>query len=344
MQNTVVGANFGVPLTIPLPPNPTTNDFVLVDDPTELTLESKYVIRPYDEPLEAVDTLLLHMSKSDRDRTGIASRVADLMPGNIVPGTSGTQNQLDVAKRFTTIGSDLKTFALPRLPGVRDWEFNVDDDGNGFPEFPPQFGSGTAQAFQPLDPFRPQLRRLLKNELGNTSHIEHTFRLGINELLDVERIPNQPANPLSDPLQYRPLTPHSTDITLTLIPPVTPLPAYPPTTEGEKEFWARRDRQQMARDIYVMLYTFCGGNDTVDMTSTSGMTAYPANTRRMMAQFAVNMVDALDRDNVITAFEYDNNLANGWNLDDDDTANTTPSAGTPFPVIVASSSVSRLRN
>lgn len=331
MQNTVVGANFGVPLTIPLPPNPTTNDFVLVDDPTELTLESKYVIRPYDEPLEAVDTLLLHMSKSDRDRTGIASRVADLMPGNIVPGTSGTQNQLDVAKRFTTIGSDLKTFALPRLPGVRDWEFNVDDDGNGFPEFPPQFGSGTAQAFQPLDPFRPQLRRLLKNELGNTSHIEHTFRLGINELLDVERIPNQPANPLSDPLQYRPLTPHSTDITLTLIPPVTPLPAYPPTTEGEKEFWARRDRQQMARDIYVMLYTFCGGNDTVDMTSTSGMTAYPANTRRMMAQFAVNMVDALDRDNVITAFEYDNNLANGWNLDDDDTANTTPSAGDTVP-------------
>ena len=333
MQNTVIGANFGAPLTIPLPPNPTTNDFVLVDDPTELTLESKYVIRPYDEPLEAVDTLLLHMSKSDRDRTGIASRVADLMPGNIVPGTSGTQNQLDVAKRFTTIGSDLKTFALPRLPGVRDWEFNVDYDGNGLPEFPPQFtgGIGTEQAFQPLDPFRPQLRRLLKNELGNTAHIEHTFRLGINELLDVERIPNQAANPLSDPLQYRPLTPHSTDITLTLIPPVSPLPAYPPTTEGGKEFWARRDRQQMARDIYVMLYTFCGGNDTVDLTSTSGMTAYPANTRRMMAQFAVNMVDALDRDNVITAFEYDNNLANGWNLDDNDAANPTPSTGDTVP-------------
>ena len=317
MQNTLIGANFGAPLTIPLPPNPTTNDFALVDDPTELTLESKYVIRPYDEPLEAVDTLLLHMSKSDRDRTGIASRVADLMPGNIVPGTSGTQNQLDVAKRFTTIGSDLKTFALPRLTGVRDWEFNVDYDGNGLPEFPPQFGSGIAQAFQPEDPFRPQLRRLLKNELGNTAHHEHTFRLGINELLDVERIPNQTANPLSDPLQYRPLTPHSTDITLTLIPPLSPLPDYPPTTEGEKEFWARRDRQQMARDIYVMLYTFCGGNDTINLTSASGITSYPANTRRMMAQFAVNMVDALDRDNVITAFEYDNNLANGWNLDDD---------------------------
>ncbi len=366
MQNTLIGANFGAPLTIPLPPNPTTNDFVLMDDPTELTLESKSVIRPYDEPLEAADTLLLHMSKSDRDRTGIASRVADLMPGNFVPGTSGTQYQLDVAKRFTTVGSDLKTFALPRLMGVgpdgqpgqagfddnqnqvvddvgemgwpgsddlRAWEFNVDYDGNGLPEFPPQFtgGSGTEQAFQPEDPFRPQLRRLLKNELGNTARIDHTFRLGINELLDVERIPNQSANPLSDPLQYRPLTPHSTDTTLTTIPPLSPLPAYPPATEGEKEFWARRDRQQMARDIYVMLYTFCGGDDTVDLTSTSGMTAYPANTRRMMAQFAVNMVDALDRDNVITAFEYDNNLANGWNLDDDDAANPTPSTGDTEP-------------
>ena len=346
MQNTVIGANFGVPLSIPLPPNPTTNDFTYVDDPTELTLESKYVIRPYDEPLEAVDTLLLHMSKSDRDRTGIASRVADLMPGNIVPGTSGTQNQLDVARRFTTVGSDLKTFGLPRLPGVRDWEFNVDYDGNGLPEFPPQFNPPAdlrpridpsaadyrpENAFGPLDPFRPQLRRLLRNELGNTATIDHTFRLDINEFLDVERIPNQATNPLSDPLQYRPLTPHSTDITLTLIPPVSPLPAYPPTTEGEKEFWARRDRQQMARDIYVLLYTFCGGNDTVDLTSASGITSYPANTRRMMAQFAVNMVDALDRDNVITAFEYDNNLANGWNLDDDDAANPTPSTGDTVP-------------
>ena len=403
MQNTVIGANFGAPLTIPLPPNPTTSDYVLVDDPTELTLESKYVIRPYDEPLEAVDTLLLHMSKSDRDRTGIASRVADLMPGNIVPGTSGTQNQLDVAKRFTTVGSDLKTFALPRLMGVgpdglpgqagvddnrnqviddlgeigwpgsddlRAWEFNVDIDGIALPGFPPQFGlpyggsdgqpgragidddgdgmtdnarelgwSGSddfvpflaENAFGATDPFRPQLRRLLTTELVNGQNAQSTFRLSINELLDVERVPGQPADPIRDPLLNRPLTPHSTDTTLTIIPPLSPLPDYPPMTEGEKEFWARRDRQQMARDIYVMLYTFCGGDDTVDLTSTSGMTAYPANTRRMMAQFAVNMVDALDRDNVITAFEYDNNLANGWNLDDDDTANTTPSAGDTVP-------------
>ena len=36
-----------------------------------------------------------------------------------------------------------------------------------------------------------------------------------------------------------------------------------------------------------------------------------------MAQFAVNMVDAMDSDNVVTKFEFDKNMGNGWNLDDD---------------------------
>ena len=70
----------------------------------------------------------------------------------------------------------------------------------------------------------------------------------------------------------------------------------------------------MARDIYVMLYTFCGGNDTVDYTTTT--TPYTAQLTREMAQFAVNLVDSLDTDNVITIFEYDTNLANGWGMGD----------------------------
>ena len=35
-----------------------------------------------------------------------------------------------------------------------------------------------------------------------------------------------------------------------------------------------------------------------------------------MAQFAVNVVDALDPDSNITLFEYDKDLSDGWNLDD----------------------------
>jgi hypothetical protein len=211
------------------------------------------------------------------------------------------------------------------------------------------------------DPFRPQLRRLLEAEFGRTSNAKLPMRLSINEFLDVEHTPGvpmpAPANSQqyadyyrSRPLRYRPLTPHSTDTAATdpawgsptpsLPTPFAaanvgnPLPAYPPQNEPAKEFWARRDRQQMARDIYVLLYTFCGGDNSADVTTTAGDTLYPVtgqqDLRREMAQFAVNVVDALDRDNVITAFEYDRNLANGWDLDDDI---TTADGGTDRAVV-----------
>jgi hypothetical protein len=350
MVNSISGVNFAVPGGSP----------VLVDDPDELTTDSKYLQRPYDEPLDAKDILFLFMSPSDRARVGATSRFQDLMPGNITPNTSNFY-QLEVAKRLTSESWDVKSFAMPRFiggpgvdgqPGVagtddngdgivddnnelgwpgsdddRAWEYNVDLDGNNKWEFPPQFlgGSGNERAYQPNDPFRPQLRRLLTVEYGNTSNIRDAMRLSVNEFLDVEHRPNSTSNPFTDPLAYRPLTPHSTVSTVTTLPAVSPLPVYPPTNEAEKEFWARRDRQQMARDIYVLLYTFCGGNDSLNMANTTGTSAYPVqgriNVRRQMAQFAVNLVDAMDRDNVMTAFEYDTNLANGWGLDDDPSTN-----------------------
>ncbi len=50
-----------------------------------------------------------------------------------------------------------------------------------------------------------------------------------------------------------------------------------------------------------------------------------------MAQFAVNMVDRMDPDNVMTKFEFDINLADGWGLDDDPYTdfNTSPTPGYP---------------
>ena len=119
------------------------------------------------------------------------------------------------------------------------------------------------------------------------------------------------------------------------------------TNARQQEYLARRDRQLMCRDIYVMLYTFGGGNDAKNYTTanpredlnrngvldagedangnmaldpeplygTSAM-SQKGNQARQMAQFAVNLVDRLDPDDTITRFEYDTNLANGWNLDD----------------------------
>ncbi|MCA9046209.1 MAG: hypothetical protein KDA69_17910, partial [Planctomycetaceae bacterium] len=96
-----------------------------------------------------------------------------------------------------------------------------------------------------------------------------------------------------------------------------------------QEVWARYDRQRLARDIFVLLYTLGGvdpttgdsrdyaviGHDLADTTDADGDGMYDVRQRiREMAQFAVNYVDALDRDNVITRFEFDYDLTDGWDI------------------------------
>jgi hypothetical protein len=147
-------------------------------------------------------------------------------------------------------------------------------------------------------------------------------------------------------MRFRPLTDHpistegTTVLNATTIPTwstATPV-VFPPVTPEEREFWARRDRQKLARDIYVLLYTTGGAG--IDGTATNpavrnytgtndpgadvGASLYTHEQLRRMAQFAVNMVDAMDADNVVTKFEYDKNLGpdstgtfGGWNMDDD---------------------------
>jgi hypothetical protein len=238
----------------------------------------------------------------------------------------------------------------------RAWEFNADSDGadnddDGFGdgdgrfEFPPQFGAATP--YGPIDPFRPQVRRMLNVEAGENRALIGQLPLSINHILDVDRVTTTPAEGTSRFLYYmqrsglrlRPLTEHpaATEdpaiLNVTVIPtystsnPVT----YPPTDFAEREFWARRDRQKMARDIYVLLYTI-GGNsqDTtaapvrpMDYTGVNnpnaaeGSSLYTHEQLRRMAQFAVNMIDAMDTDDIPTKFEYDKNFGDGWNLDDD---------------------------
>jgi len=302
----------------------------------------------------------------------------------------------------------------------RWWEFTADADGadrdgDGFPdgdgnlEFPPKFGSTDVMGrpYGPNDPFRPQVRRLLTVESGERKGLIGQLPLSINHLLDVDRAPNTPAEGTKEflyfmqrsGLKFRGLSEHpsahvdgdgvaaldlvSTDLPV-YNPALTPtdrLPVYPPQTVGQREFWARRDRQQMARDIYVLLYTLGGArqaklnpsdppliadyrrtNDPnlADDAPTSGAidpndtsypnelaylsTAQPLYTHRQlrrMAQFAVNLVDAMDTDNIVTKFEYDKNFgpadvagtSGGWELDDNpftdaDNVNATTSATT----------------
>lgn len=79
------------------------------------------------------------------------------------------------------------------------------------------------------------------------------------------------------------------------------------TNRFAQEVWARYDRQRLARDIYVLL-TVVGSASTNNPTSAP----LPPAQAKEIAQFAVNYVDALDRDNVITRFDYDPDLTDGW--------------------------------
>ena len=105
----------------------------------------------------------------------------------------------------------------------------------------------------------------------------------------------------------------------------------------DQEWFARRDRQQLCRDIYTLLYLFGGGNDNMNYATTQNpYSSSPDNDNdgipdilKDMAQFAVNMVDRMDPDNVMTAFEFDKNLADGWNLDDDPYTDSTSANPTP---------------
>ncbi|MEI7699569.1 MAG: hypothetical protein WCK86_07230 [Planctomycetia bacterium] len=271
---------------------------------------------------------------------------------------------------------DLGEDMLPNTvdDGPRAWEFNADTDGpsdnngygtgdrssqdyaNGYGEFPPAYGNGVGNGkpFSPTDPFRPQVRRLLTVEAGEGRELIGQLPLSLNHILDVERsseTPDEQSQPIQflrymrrAGLRFRPLTEHPSATEGTTVVGATSVPTYdpashvvfPPVTPEQREFWARRDRQQLCRDVYVLLYTIGGAQrdssntakirnylQTNDPNAAEGAALYTHQQLREMAQFAVNLVDAMDTDDVITKFEYDKNLgpdgsgAGGWNLDDD---------------------------
>lgn len=351
----------------------------LFEDPLEVIFDHTHAARPQDDIFSIGDLLALHMVNTDIGNSSddISTRITDL--ANFVFDTNQSWNGANVDHRemFTTLSNALRMIPMAENAS-RPWEFSADTDGpednSGFGrgdsklEFPPAFGNTVANGkpFSKTDPFRPQVRRLLTIERGEGKDLVGALPISVNHVLDVERTDQTPVEGTGEFLRYmrrtglrlRPLTEHpdvSEDttavpaLTSTDIPVFdqtsTALPAYPPTTYGQREFWARRDRQMLARDIYVLLYTI-GGADVAagsvrDYSSNNDVNAvlpatplYTHEQLRRMAQFAVNLVDAMDTDNVMTKFEYDKNLGDGWNLDDnpytssDDTATATTAEAT----------------
>lgn len=287
--------------------------------------------RPEDNIFGADEMRALHMHPTDFvTATGGNSRLTQLAPFNLDASTtnfnSGSSQRFsqDFRSKFTTRSWDRKQFALPLDSSTRTWAFSADADNDDKLEFPPSFGTTPYSA---TDPFRPTLRRLLQVEAGNIDEPQLGLRFNLNQLLVG---PNGNPFPTYDPnaalppdiqLSLRPLTAHPDPTTLGAT-QITDfgLNSYPangnfPSLQ-QQEYWARIDRQLMARDIFMMLYTL-GWRDTINPTDSATIAGSGAATMvRQMAQFAVNVVDSLDRDNIVTRFEYDTNPTNGWNVND----------------------------
>jgi hypothetical protein len=348
-----------------------------VDEDDEVVAHSSYP-NAADSPYPASENAGLQLSNRDFALSGESSRLRQLAPFNLndsptadgyVDGNSGINvNGHSGAeanrKMFTTDSWDRNELAM--FPKGRSWEFNLWLASDTVGTFPPKFGTINnnfllSAPYVPqgtLDPFRYELRRLLATTLGGydvnapnyeEARIRPQMPLNINRVLTGF---DSKGNPM-----FRELTPHPTFLATETVALPASAPPYssigtdtPPANLPGRinaEWWARNDRQNMARDIFTLLWTLSGGKDGSDYTTSAGILADlppsmppvedPATAGREddhydtangnvqaqieardrvreMAQFAVNVVDALDRDNVITEFRYDENLIDGWDV------------------------------
>jgi len=274
------------------------------DDSTETILDHRYR-QNSDTIFSADENYFLQASNSDIELSPAESRLAHLMPYNLRDNVRAEQ----IRRNLTTDSWDLKTPSI-RKSQCRPGEF----PGGRFPTSlqnvlrPEVYQLLRQTAELSVAPVRFQQH--YKNYDPVTDYYTRQYRLSVNHLLESD------GNGVD--LVMRPLTPY-------------PDASTPNLEVVELRTRAHRDRQRLARDIYTLLYLYGGGRDdlfnsagvlqTNALVMTNGVVTtsrqYHTITRlREMAQFAVNLVDSLDRDDVITKFEYDKDLYDGWGLDD----------------------------
>ncbi len=268
----------------------------------------------YDTPYEASDSAFLQLSDLDLYRSGTTSRLSMLASANFVH----VENASEIRKRFTTNSWDRLDFGYT-TSAVRDWEW-----GDTAPfHFPPDFSVSGSNS----QPFRPEIRTLMRTEFDvvtefGANRVSPRHRLQLNKILSNDSAVGGQAAFVDGSPRFRNLMPHPTSFTGSFSGSVldtTPIPhgnvtspvsfAAAATNQFAQEWWARYDRQRLARDIYCLLWLTGSGSDGGSLSTANRATPEQA---REMAQFAVNIVDAVDRDSNITEFYYDPDLSDGW--------------------------------
>jgi hypothetical protein len=331
---------------------PNTNLLGLLDEPAEMIVDRRYRFPGLDSPFPVDELFSLHASAGDYAAASTGSRVRDLMPFNF----ETNQQAESIRRKFTTESWDRLNHSFHYDP-QRTWEWIQAKVPGGQPiagyiSFPPVATQGT----------EPLLRNPVSAWIGMTMPAPNTvpakdvwnqfeqLRLtpqfaGLNtqRRLDINRVawlmnpdqaplrfvdPNPNAANLSNTVRFRELTPHPVDPGVAL-PPALPASRPPLVAAADQEAWARIDRQFLARDIYTLLYLF--GSDAEAGNPLQG-DIYEPWQKLEMAQFAVNMVDAMDPDDVITEFRFDPNLANGWDTSADNSLPGDNSGSVPAVV------------
>lgn len=303
----------------------------LVDEEDETILEPgslEYGLN--DLPFPASENAALQLHQVDLDAQPVYSRATTLAAANFLHATK----KVDIRKRFTTDSWDRLEFDYA-APYSRSWELGaskpagIDTDWmeNGI-AFPPYFNVAAAN----IQPFRREIRELFRTVTVQTDSANSPFgnnrvsprhRLNINKILSNDNRSYSSADKafVNGSPRYRDLVPHPASLTggtmsylqnpMHHSDQVEPVPFNLVQTDVcAQEWWARYDRQRLARDLYCLLWTV-----GFDQDPSSLPAAERERRAREMAQFAVNTVDAMDRDNVISDFAYDDNLTDGWNTD-----------------------------
>jgi hypothetical protein len=140
------------------------------------------------------------------------------------------------------------------------------------------------------------------------------------------------ANLLSRIDLARKLTPYTDPTTGRFVPPIGPAPSFNPvpppaaatlytqlpltTSPQYRYYWALYDRQQFAMDILLRLIQATGAC-SLGRIQAQQATADEYAAVRYLAQLAVNIVDYVDDDDVITPFPWNNVGAFPWNAPSD---------------------------